>query len=83
MTLTVENANGSNSMTMTEFVTVFDDPISAFTYTENGLMVSFIDGSLDGDTYAWEFGDSNTSDEVNPVHAYAAEGIYEVVLIVT
>ncbi len=83
VSLTVSNENGTNTMTMPDYVTVFGEPISAFTYAENGLMVSFVDGSIDGDTYAWDFGDGNTSSEVNPVHEYAAEGVYEVVLEVT
>lgn len=83
VTLTVTNANGMNTMTMTDYVTVLDEPISAFTYTEDGLMVSFEDGSEDAISYAWDFGDGNTSTEMNPVHEYAAEGNYTVELIVT
>ncbi len=83
VTLTVTNANGSNSITMPDFVSVFDEPISAFTYAENELMVSFVDGSIGGDIYAWDFGDGNMSDEVNPVHEYSAEGVYIVELTVT
>ncbi|MEM9548083.1 MAG: PKD domain-containing protein [Bacteroidota bacterium] len=83
VTLTVTNANGSNTINMPDYVIAFDEPISAFTYSEDGLMVTFVDGSLDADVYSWDFGDGNMSSEVNPVHEYAAEGIYTVILEVT
>ena len=82
VTLTVSNANGSDTMTMPDYVIVNDEPISAYTFSEDGLTVTFVDGSIDGDTYEWDFGDGNSSDEVNPVHTYANEGIYEVSLTV-
>ncbi len=39
----------------------------------------------DGDaiTYAWDFGDGNTSTEINPIHSYTTEGTYTASLIVT
>jgi len=44
-------------------------------------------GSSDSDgdslTYLWQFGDGNTSNQVNPSHSYTATGIYEIILQVT
>lgn len=44
-------------------------------------------GSTDPDgtisTYAWDFGDGQTSTEQSPVHIYAANGDYTVTLVVT
>jgi PKD repeat protein len=34
-------------------------------------------------SYAWNFGDGSTSDEVNPVHTFAEPGTYTITLIVT
>ena len=34
-------------------------------------------------TYAWDFGDGETSDAVNPTHTYAEEGTYSVYLTVS
>ncbi|MCF8257861.1 MAG: PKD domain-containing protein [Flavobacteriales bacterium] len=34
-------------------------------------------------TYAWDFGDGNSSTQTTPVHAYTAEGVYDVSLTVT
>jgi PKD repeat protein len=36
--------------------------------------------SKHGDTYLWDFGDGNTSDEVNPSHLYTEIGIYDISL---
>lgn len=83
VSLTVTNASGTNSLTIPSYISVLDGPISVFTYTENNLLVTFEDGSIDGETYAWDFGDGNNSTEENPVHEYAAEGIYTVELTVT
>ncbi|WFN35680.1 PKD domain-containing protein [Methanogenium sp. S4BF] len=47
-------------------------------------MVQFYDYS-DGypETWAWNFGDGTTSTEQNPVHTYAAAGVYDVALTIT
>ena len=83
VTLMVTNANGSNSITMQDFVTVLDEPTSDFTFAEFGLQVNFTDLSIDADDYSWDFGDGNISTEQNPSHVYAQEGIYTVLLTTT
>lgn len=55
-------------------------PTAGFTYAIDGLTVTFTNTSTLADTYLWDFGDGATSTEVNPVHTYAANGIYEVTL---
>lgn len=52
---------------------------SAFTVTP-GTAVSFTNCSADGDSYEWDFGDGNTSTEVNPTHVYRATGTFLVSL---
>ncbi len=44
---------------------------------------SFINNTLNADTYFWEFGDGNTSSEENPIHTYQSSGSYEVILTAT
>ncbi|MGI9159948.1 MAG: PKD domain-containing protein, partial [Saprospiraceae bacterium] len=34
-------------------------------------------------SYSWDFGDNNSSNEPNPTHIYAADGVYTVTLIAT
>jgi len=61
-------------------------PVAGFTWTAEELTVSFSNTSTDdGDTltYAWDFGDGNSSTEADPVHTYAADGTYTVTLTVT
>jgi PKD repeat protein len=44
----------------------------------------YINGSFDPETtYEWDFGDGNTSTSRNPMHTYAAAGVYTVSLTVT
>ena len=49
-------------------------------FTEGDQTVTFTNMSTDADTYAWDFGDGNTSTDENPMHTYAADGIYDVTL---
>jgi len=63
------------------------DPNGPYTGTE-GVPLSFNgSGSYDPDgtivSYAWNFGDGNTSTVVNPTHTYAQNGTYTVTLTVT
>ncbi|HAW59232.1 MAG TPA: hypothetical protein DCX03_09535, partial [Bacteroidales bacterium] len=57
--------------------------IAGFTYkvdSSNFLKVIFTNTSQNFTTCDWNFGDGQTSTEVNPVHIYAAEGEYTVTL---
>jgi pseudomonalisin/xanthomonalisin len=62
-------------------------PAANFTYTANGLSVSFTDASSDtGSTissYSWNFGDGGSSTSANPSHTYASSGTYNVTETVT
>ncbi|MFC2141191.1 PKD domain-containing protein, partial [Acidobacteriota bacterium] len=62
-------------------------PTASFTYTINGLTVTFTDTSTDPDGtivgWLWNFGDGNTSTVQNPIHTYAMGGTYTVTLTVT
>ena len=64
-------------------------PIAAFTSTANELSVTFSNTSSDPDggpqplNFNWNFGDGQTSTDMNPVHTYAAAGTYDVILNVS
>jgi PKD repeat protein len=45
--------------------------------------VTFTDASIIADSWAWDFGDGNTSTEQNPIHNYSVSGTYTVALTVT
>ena len=64
-------------------------PAALFDFTVDGTTVTFFDFSefaSEGwiiESWAWDFGDGNTSSEQNPVHTYNDNGTYEVSLTVT
>ncbi|WP_299452193.1 PKD domain-containing protein [uncultured Microscilla sp.] len=45
-----------------------------------GMPVEFANNSLNGSTWAWNFGDAQTSTSRNPTHTYATAGTYTVSL---
>ena len=62
------------------------DVIASFQYeisAENWSDVAFTNYSLNATTYAWDFGDGNSSTEQSPTHSYAAGGTYDVMLTAT
>ena len=62
-------------------------PVADFSFTSNGLSVSFTDLSSDADNdisnLSWDFGDGSSSTEANPTHSYASSGSYNVSLTAT
>ena len=91
VTLTVTNANGSNTVTHSNYIVVYDKPVVYFTASDSlgcfPLRVNFTDmsstfnGSLT--SWDWDFGDGTTSTLQNPFHLYAVSGNYSVTLKVT
>ncbi len=55
-------------------------PAQLFSWTAQGLTVTFENLITNGNNYKWEFGDSQSSAEFSPVHTYAAAGTYQVKL---
>ena len=89
--LTVTTEDGS-SASITRDVTVVKNPgipTADFTYSSDGLTVSFTDNSAVNndtiDSYSWDFGDAglgNTSTLASPAHTYSESGNYDVSLSV-
>ncbi len=87
--------NGSFAMSNTEgvaidLISIYDCntmPNAEFSYTVNGLEVTFINESENADTYEWNFGDNDfwpsTSTAENPVFTYTTADSYYVLLTVT
>ncbi|HYW95438.1 MAG TPA: PKD domain-containing protein, partial [Bacteroidales bacterium] len=44
------------------------------------LTVDFINGSIGGNPFRWDFGDGSVSEETNPMHTYTVPGEYNVTL---
>jgi PKD repeat protein len=93
VTLTATNAVGSDSETMTDYITVTPTvvaPVAAFSAdTTSGaapLTVVFTDASTNAPaSWLWDFGDGSSTNATmqNPVHTYAAAGTYTVTLTAT
>ena len=59
------------------------EPTASFTSSVDELTVTFTNTSENGVSYAWDFGDSNSSTEESPTHTYEEGGEYTVSLTVT
>jgi PKD repeat protein len=83
VTLIVFNSAGSDTLELSNYITVAPLPSPAFTSTTNGLTAFFANSSANATSYAWQFGDGATSSEANPSHTYAEDGTYTVILSAT
>ena len=57
-------------------------PTADFSYSADGLKVTFTDKSSNATSYKWDFGDGNTAKTASATHEYAASGTYTVKLTV-
>lgn len=90
VSLTVTNADGTDSRTETDLITVFPatPPVAGFSANVTSgnapLIVQFTDLSTEDPTsWAWDFGDGYVSTQQNPVHQYDVSGTYTVNLTAT
>lgn len=75
-----------NSDTITKQVFVLDSPFADFFSPDTNLAVGsalalFTNNSIGTISYFWDFGDGNTSTDVNPWNIYSAAGDYTITLI--
>ncbi len=61
-------------------ISVFNNPVSEFSYSANNQTITFSNNSQNAVSYIWNFGDGNSSSEENPVHIYSTGGNYTVSL---
>ncbi len=85
VSLNASNAYGFSIVTRVDCLTVLDLPVAAFAAdpTEGNapLTVRFTDRSTGNVTsWAWDFGDGNTSRLQNPAHTYGSAGRYNITL---
>ena len=80
VTLDIFNTSGFDSHSITDYITVLGTPDPDFIFGINGLEVNFINSSTAATSYSWDFGDGNTSIEIDPTHIYAQGGNYNVTL---
>ncbi|MCB0575636.1 MAG: PKD domain-containing protein, partial [Saprospiraceae bacterium] len=79
--LIASNPAGNDTSFMT--ITVNGLPTAGFSSQTAGLAVVLTNNSVNATSYMWDFGDNETSMEVNPTHTYASTGTYTVTLVAT
>ncbi len=88
-TVRLITTGGGGKDTAVQTVTVYPAPGNGFTINNDtqyltGNSFTFVaTDSASGNSYAWNFGDSNTGSGRNPSHAYSSVGNYTVKLMVT
>lgn len=83
-TVTLIANPGACADTSTQTITVHSPPVASFSNVAGcNLTCSFSNTNQNVTTYAWDFGDGNSSAAANPVHTYTTDGNYAVSLIVT
>ena len=76
------SCNKVDSTTFT--ITVSPIPVASFSYNPNppqeNIYTNFVNQSIGATKYMWNFGDGDTSAEVNPTHIFPATATYNVCL---
>jgi len=89
VSLTASGLGGTDTRTVADYVSVVEPPpVASFTGVPPSgpapLSVAFLDLSTGTiDTWAWDFGDGDSSSLASPTHVYATQGDYTVSLTVT
>ena len=81
-TVTTTNSDACNGVgaSAPTTVTFTATPTAAGSFSTSGNLVTFTNTSTGATSYSWDFGDFSNSSASAPVHAYAANGSYTVVL---
>ncbi len=83
VTLVVSNAAGKDTFKMIDGITVSTKPQTLFTTAIDKAKVTLTNTSTNAVSYAWAFGDGNTSILQNPVYNYTNDGNYTITLTAT
>ena len=84
--VTLIASNGGIAETVTQKVSVSKEVVACFTVSPEesvkvGDTVYFANCSEEATSYAWDFGDSETSTEAEPFHIYSQPGTYDVSMV--
>nr|HPH81965.1 T9SS type A sorting domain-containing protein [Flavobacteriales bacterium] len=82
--VSAQNGNGCYGTSNVVNVQEISAPVASFTYEQvvDVYTVNFTSGQI-ADTYFWDFGNNQTSTEVNPSFTFPFDAIYPVTLIIT
>jgi len=75
----------TNCGAVDDTIEVFDipAPVANFSSINSFYTYAFTNTSTNATSYSWNFGDGNTSNQLNPLHIYASNGTYTVTLTAT
>ena len=80
-TVTLKATNITKTSIYTKTINIGEDkPVAKFTYTKNELKVILNNQSTNATSYAWNFGNGQTSTSQNPTITYATDGTYTISL---
>ena len=83
--LTVSSNACSDTLRIINYIEIIE-PTAIFKENYNcdsPLKIEFENLSIGADNVFWDFGDGNTSTQINPIHTYTIKGVYNVTLIVS
>lgn len=84
VTISATSISNGTSCLHTERITIGnigDLAEISYTYTNDGLSYTFNGSVENANSFYWDFGDSTTSTELNPMHTYQDPGTYLVCLV--
>ncbi len=85
--LAVSDRGCDSTIVIPNYITVYPQPDAEFAYTPPfptvlKTRIQFVNQSIQGESYAWEFGEGSTSTIANPVFTYPMDtGTYYVTLV--
>ena len=88
VTLVAINGTSRDTLVRSNYIFVPVSPVPDFsvntqTGCETGNVFNFTNLTINGNTYTWDFGDGNVSNETHPHHLYTSPGQFPVTLTVT
>jgi len=86
VTLTATGPGGQDVQTQQLIIEVYQNPSAFFTVSPTTVFIPtdpilLFNLSNFASSYFWNFGDGNTSTDVNPQHIYTQTGVYDIMLI--
>jgi PKD repeat protein len=87
VTLVINGFDGSTEqMVQEQIIQVYPNAQAAFTVTPNEISIPSqpvycLNLSSNANSYEWDFGDGNFSNDQNPIHYFTEEGIFSITLI--
>mgnify|MGYP000020582952 CR=1 FL=1 len=88
LSVTTVGSGCTDTLTMTDAMSIFITPNVSFSHSPTDATmldprIEFNNTTNNGVEYEWDFGDGNTSNDVNPMNSYPEEGDYLVTLTAT